>query len=172
METLESILTRRSTRRFNNSPVSEETITELIRYGMYAPSATNKQPWRFIVINNRFLLDDIMEFHPYAKMLKEATCAILVCGDELAANTPEYWPVDCSAATQNMLLAAHAMGLGACWVGLYPRQERLDAIRKIFTLPWNINPFALVPIGYTDKILPMPERFDEKKIFWNAWQLR
>ena len=172
MDTLEAILSRRSIRRYTGSPLSEEIITDIIRCGMYAPSATNKQPWRFIVINNRSLLEDIMDFHPYARMLKGADCAILVCGDELAANTPEYWPVDCSCATQNMLLAAHAMGVGACWIGIYPRPERMEAMRKIITLPWHINPFALVSLGYPETIPVVKERFDEHKVFLNGWGLR
>jgi nitroreductase len=102
-------------------------------------------------------------------MLKEAALAILVCGDEKLELSKGYWPVDCAAATQNILLAAHALELGAVWLGVYPRRERQDGIRKIFNLPDHIHPFSVVSVGYPDEQKAVPERYNEERVHWNKW---
>ncbi len=137
--------------------------------GMYAPSARNQQPWHFLVIDERSLLDRIREVHPYASMLSGAALAILVCGDESLELSKGYWSVDCAAATQNILLAAHALGLGAVWLGVYPREERQAGIREIFGFPPEIHPFALISVGYPAEERPHPDRFREDRIRWNSW---
>jgi nitroreductase len=137
---------------------------------MYAPSARNEQPWHFIVIDRKELFDKIMKVHPYASMLSESGAAILVCGDEKLELSKGYWPVDCSAATQNILLAAHSLGLGAVWLGVYPRPERQNGIRDIFQLPGHIHPFSLVSLGYPAEEKEMPCRYDEKRVRWNGWE--
>jgi len=124
MDLIEGIFTRRSIRKYTNQTITDEQIELLIKAGMYAPSASNQQPWHFIVINKREILNKIRDVHPYAKMLSEAQLAILVCGDHDLELSKGYWVVDCSAATQNILLAAHGMGLGAVWLGVHPREER------------------------------------------------
>jgi nitroreductase len=169
MDTLEAIKTRRSIRKFKDMPVSREAIRIIVEAGMYAPSARNEQPWHFLIINSRVLLEKIMKVHPYASMLNEAPVAILVCGDTTLELSPGYWPVDCSAATQNMLLAAHATGLGAVWLGVYPRQERINAIHEIFKLPSNIVPFALIALGYPDEIKKAPLRIRTERVRFNSW---
>jgi len=131
MEILEAIKTRRSIRKFtdkkvskediNTLKVSKEDINTLLEAAMQAPSAGNQQPWEFIVIDDRKILDVIPDFHPYSKMLKESPIAILVCGKIDATKYCGYWVQDCSAATQNILLAAHGVGLGAVWLGIYPK---------------------------------------------------
>jgi len=136
---------------------------------MYAPSARNEQPWHFIVINNRELMNRIMKVHPYASMLAEANVAILVCGDEKLEKSKGYWPVDCAAATQNLLLAAYSLGLGAVWLGVYPRKERQDGIREIFRLPAHVHPFSLISVGYPAEAKDIPDRFKEERIRWNNW---
>ena len=136
---------------------------------MYAPSACNEQPWHFVVIDEQEVFKRIMKVHPYSSMLAEAAVAILVCGDEKLELSKGYWSVDCSAATQNILLTAHSLGLGSVWLGVYPRRERMDGIREIFSLPSNIQPFSLVSIGYPAEEKKIPERFKEDRIRWNRW---
>ena len=169
MKALEAIYTRRSIRKFTSKPVSNDLIQTVLEAGMFAPSARNQQPWHFIVITNKTLKDRLMKAHPYASMLSEAPSAILVCGDTDLELSSGYWPIDCSAATQNILLAAHASGLGAVWLGVQPRQERKDAIRDIFKLPANIQPFALIALGYPDEKKKTPERWKPERVYFNEW---
>ncbi len=169
MELYEGIITRRSIRRYADRKISQDIIEMLIKAGMYAPSASNQQPWHFIVITERNILDKIKDVHPYAKMLGNAQLAILVCGDEDLELSKGYWVVDCSAATQNMLLAAHSLGLGAVWLGVHPRAERKKEIRNIFDLPENIQPLSLISIGYPDEQRNTPERFKKDRIHYNTW---
>jgi nitroreductase len=166
---IDAILKRRSIRRYSGKPVDKSMIKELLIAGMYAPSARNECPWHFLVIDERSLIDRIMNIHPYASMLSGASLAILVCGDSNLELSKGYWPVDCSAATQNILLAAHALGLGAVWLGVYPREERQQGIREIFKLPGHIHPFSLISVGYPGEDKPVPERFQEDRIRWNHW---
>ena len=169
MNVLDAILSRRSIRRYIDKPVSTEEITELVKFAMYAPSAVNKQPWHFIIITDRSILDEIMKFHPHAGMLSQAAAAVLICGDEELAHTPAYWPVDCSAATQNFLLAAHGKGLGAVWLGIYPREERISAMKSLMNLPEHIHPFSLISIGYHAEAPRVPERCKPERIHLNKW---
>ncbi|HAF28968.1 MAG TPA: nitroreductase family protein [Bacteroidales bacterium] len=166
---MEGILTRRSIRKYTKQEVASNQVDTLIKAGMYAPSASNQQPRHFIVINESDILNKIAEVHPYAKMLKQAQLAILVCGDINLELSKDYWVVDCSAATQNILLAAHELGLGAVWLGIHPREERKSEIRNIFKLPENIQPMSLISIGYPAEEKEMPERFKPERIHYNAW---
>lgn len=169
MELIQGILTRRSIRKYKPLPVLEAAVDILLQAAMYAPSARNEQPWHFIVAEDRNLLNLIRDTHPYAAMLSEAPLAIIICGDLTLEKSPGYWPVDCAAATQNILLAAHGIGLGAVWLGVYPRPERQEAIRKIFNLPDHIQPFAIVAVGQADETKENPERFMPERIHKNAW---
>ena len=166
---IDAILKRRSIRKYSSGPVNKSDVDLLLTAAMYAPSARNEQPWHFVVIDDRGILDQIRRVHPYASMLSHAPMAILVCGDEKLELSKGYWPVDCSAATQNILLAAHALGLGAVWLGVYPRSERQSDIRKIFDLPAHIQPFALISIGHPGEEKGVPERFKKDRIRWNKW---
>ncbi len=169
METIECIMTRRSIRKFTSQPVSEEQLKILLHAGMYAPSAKNGRPWHFIVSRDHTILDRILEFHPNAVMVPQASLAIVVCGDVTVAGRPEGWMVDCAAATQNILLAAHALGLGAVWVGLFPVKERVDGIRKLFNLPENIQPLSLIPVGYPDETPEQPDRLLPERVHHDTW---
>jgi nitroreductase len=169
MELLDGIFTRRSIRKYTNQEVSKDQINTLVKAGMYAPSARNQQPWHFMVITDQKLLNQVREVHPYAKMLSEARIAILVCGDEELELSKGYWVVDFSAATQNILLAAHGLGLGAVWLGLHPREERKNDIRKLFNLPNHIQPLSLIAVGYPDETKETPDRFIPNRIHFNAW---
>ena len=171
MELLEGLLTRRSVRKYSDQPVPEELITEIIRYAMYAPSAKNLRPWHFMPVNDRKIMEGIMQVHPFSTMLAYAPWAIIVYGDPTAAFTPEYMPVDCAIATENLLLAAHAKGLGAVWLGVYPQQQRMDGIRELIPIPDHIVPFAVVSVGYPGRdYSTVPERFEPEKLhLGNRW---
>ena len=169
MKTIETILTRRSIRKYINKPVEKEKIDKMLKAAMYAPSARNYRPWQFIVVDERAKLDDLSALHPYAKMLKEASLAIVVCGDLSIEKEEGYLAVNCSAATQNILLAARDMELGSVWLGLYPRKPRMKDVQKYFSLPGHILPISLVAIGYPYEEKSKPERFEEEKVHWNGW---
>lgn len=170
MEVFENIISRRSIRKFMDKPIESAMIEKLLEAAMYAPSARNTQAWNFVVINNRNLLDKLVEIHPYAKMLKQAPLAILVCGDKGIEDNEAYLSLNCAAATQNILLAAHSFGLGSVWLGVYPRHERMDPIRDLLKLPVDNMPVSLIAIGWPDEIKPHPQRFFKEKIHFNdSW---
>lgn len=169
MERLGAILDRRSIRRYTGQKIDDQTIKMLLTAAMYAPSAVNKQPWHFVVIDRRGLMEEIMEIHPHAGMLRTASHGIVVCGDEQLQHDDGYWVVDCGAATQNLLLAAHILGLGACWVGLHPREGRKAAVGSLLGLPSHVKPFALVALGYPGEQKPRPQRFHPHKVRHNGW---
>lgn len=166
---LDFILDRRSIRRFTGRKINHEQILMLLKAAMYAPSAVNRQPWHFVLIDDPSLMEKLMEVHPHAGMLKTASHAVVVCGDELQQHGEGYWVVDCGAATQNLLLAAHALGLGSCWVGLHPREERKRSFSRLLNLPSHVQAFALVALGYPDEQKARPERFHPEKIRYNSW---
>ena len=141
MGTMESILSRKSIRQYTPKPVSREVINEILHAAMSAPSAGNERPWHFIVLTERAMLDEIPKFHPYSAMLKQAGVAILVCGDETLEKHKGYWVLDCAAATENVLLAVHARGLGAVWCGVYPTEDRVLNLQNLLKLPGHIVPF-------------------------------
>lgn len=169
METIEAIMSRRSIRKFTSQVVPEEEIDILLRAGMQAPSAGNGQPWHFVVIVERSLLDQVPTFHPYANMILEAPLAILVCADMRKPKRPHYCEEDCSAATENILLAAHARGLGAVWLGIAHNQEREDGIRHLVELPAGVQPISLVVIGYPAEKKPRESRYKRERVHRNKW---
>jgi nitroreductase len=169
MDAMDAILSRRSIRKYTPEPVPENLIQELLKTAMAAPSASNQQPWQFLVINDREILDRIPSFHPYSGMVKEASAVILVCGDLELETSKGFWVQDCSAATENLLLAAHALGLGSVWLGVYPREDRVKGLRKMLNLPDHIIPLALVPIGYPAEKKPPADRYNSKRVRYNRW---
>lgn len=169
MDVLEAINSRRSIRRYTAEPVSEKVVESLLTAAMNAPSGGNQQPWHFIVVNERGILDAVPTFHPNAKMMGEAQVAIIVCGDLRLAKHPGLWVQDCSAATENILLAAHGLGLGAVWTSIYPFPERVDALRKLVGLPEPVIPFCIVPVGFPAVSKPKPDRFDPLRVHRNVW---
>lgn len=148
MDVIQAINSRRSVRSFTDEPVADTLIEKLTRAAMQAPSAGNQQPWHFIVVRDRQKLDKIPSFHPYCKMISQVSTAIVVCGDPRGKKWPDLWPQDCSAAVQNLLLAARMEELGAVWTGVYPFEERMAGCRKLFNIPQEVFPFAVIPIGY------------------------
>jgi nitroreductase len=163
MDAMEAILTRRSIRKYAEQAVPDELIKELLQAAMSAPSAGNQQDWQFVVVRRRQVLDELGRVHPYAP-LGGAPLAIVVCGDLQRESHKGFWTQDCAAATQNLLLAAHAQGLGAVWCGCYPREERAAALRKVLGLPEHVVPLALVVIGYPAEKKPRQDRYDPAKV--------
>jgi nitroreductase len=172
MDAIEAIRTRRSIRKFKDGGISEETIRLLLEAAMNAPSAGNEQPWQFVVIDDRKILDEIPGIHPHTAMLKQAPMAILVCGDLSLEKYKGFWVQDCSAAVQNLLLAAHALGLGAVWTGFHPMEDRVQGMRRLLGLPEHVIPLALVPLGHPDQPSGRQERFREDRIHRNGWGKR
>ncbi len=167
MDTLEALFTRRSIRKYTDEPVSEEMLHTLLKAGMYAPSANNRQPWHFVVIRDRSLLEEITTIHPHAQMLKQAPLAIAVCAD--TTRSPRYWALDCSAATQNILLAAHALGLGAVWLAVYPNPTRVPAMSKLLHLPEHVTPVTLIAVGHPAEQKGPVERFRPEAVHYDTW---
>ncbi len=169
MDSIDFILTRRSIRNYQNIEISRDLILELIKAAVSAPSAGNQQPWHFIVIDNKKILEKIPDFHPNAKMLKNANKAILVCGDLEKEKYKGYWVLDCSAATQNILLAANTKGLGSCWLGVYPREDRIKNIKKMLNIPEKIIPFSIISLGFSDEKGKKLNREVKERVHYNYW---
>ena len=169
MDALEAILTRRSIRKYEDRPVPDDLLQALLAAAMSAPSAGNGQPWEFAVITDREILRQVPGINPYAAMAAEAPLAILVCGDLNREEYPGYWVVDCAAAVQNLLLAAHALGLGAVWTGIYPNQERMEGYRSLLKLPEHLRAHTLIPLGYPAEQRPRQDRYEEERVHANRW---
>lgn len=167
-----NIMTRTSIRQYSDRAVSDAAIDSLLRAGMAAPTAVNKQPWQFVTVTDRALLDTLATKGPGWKPVGRAPLAIVACGDlslALDGDAQTYWIQDVSAATENILLAAHAMGLGAVWCGAYPISERVDALRHYLGLPENIVPLNIIAIGYPAEN-PMPkDKYKAERIHNNRW---
>ena len=166
-ELIQTIFSRRSIRKYTDQPVSEVDIQTLLEAAMAAPSASNRKPWHFVVVDERETLNQMGEAHPYAKMLFEAPLCIVVCGD--AAISKHYWPHDCSAATENMLLAATALGLGAVWCGVHPNDDRIEAVQRILDLPAHVVPLNLVPIGRPAETKEPRSQYDRSRVHRGRW---
>ncbi|NMC83577.1 MAG: nitroreductase family protein [Armatimonadetes bacterium] len=169
MDTLTTIMTRRSVRQYTGEPVDPALIEQLLRAAMAAPSAGNQQPWHFVVVTERAKLDAVPEFHRHAWMSANAPLAILICADISHARYPDLWPQDCSAATQNLLLAAHALGLGAVWTGVYPKEDIMKGLRDLCLLPDDVIPFSLIVIGHPVEPAPTEDRYDAARVHDNTW---
>ncbi|MGO9611461.1 MAG: nitroreductase family protein [Dissulfurispiraceae bacterium] len=170
-QTLDIIYSRRSVRSFTGEEISPENLTKILKAAMAAPSAVNIQPWAFIVVTKRETLDQLCAKLPYAKMLDKAGAAIVVCGipskDKVFAK--DYWIMDCSAASENILLASHALGLGAVWTAVYVDKERIENVRNILNIPSNIIPLNVIPIGVPKEKGKALDKFKEENIHWDKW---
>jgi nitroreductase len=169
MNTLKAIQTRRGIRQYKKKKVTKEKINQVLRAAMYAPSAMNYQPWQFIVLDKREDIDHLYKINPHAEMLLKAPLAIIVCGDLKAEMDINYLVQDCSAATQNALLAIHELGLGGVWISAYPNSKTVNAIRKYYGLPKNIVPVSLISLGYPAEEVKTEDRFNKTKIHFNKW---
>ncbi len=169
MEIMEAILTRRSIRKYTGEPVTETEIRQIIRAGSHAPSAHNRQPWHFVVLQDPDMLRQISEAHPYGKMIPQAGTVLIVCGDTERQSEVGFLTEDCAAAIENMLLAARGMGLGTVWCGLHPVPQLVGAMRGLLTLPESIVPIGLVVVGHGDEERAVRDRYDEQKVHWGKW---
>ncbi len=164
---LSVIHSRKSVRNFvPDKLVSDEDIEKIVRAGMAAPSGRDLRPWEIVVVNNREAMDTLAVQLPYAKMLETATLAIVVCGD--TTRSP-LWVYDCSAVTQNILLAVEALGLGAVWTAAHPYEDRMSAVANAVGLPANVLPLAVIPIGYPNGDFEPKEKYDTTKVHFNKW---
>lgn len=164
------IFKRRSIRKYVDGVISNNQVESLLKAAMAAPSTMNLQPWEFIVVRSKDTMNKIMKFHPYSKMLKEAQVAIIVCGNLNVQKIEGYLVQDCSAAIENILLQTEEIGLGGVWLGVYPNEERIKNVAKLFDLPSYIKPMAILSIGYPGEIKPESNRYDEKKVHKEIWR--
>ena len=170
--TLDVIHSRKSVRSYTGAPVSQEALLTLVRAGMAAPTARNSQPWAFVVITDRKQLDALAEALPSGRMLAKAGGAIAVCGVEkefLEGEGREMWVQDCSAATENILLAAEATELGAVWLGVYPNKDRVAAVSRVLKLTPGVLPLNVISIGYPTGAERPKDKYKPEKIHINVW---
>lgn len=169
MNIIDGIMTRRSIRKFTSELIRDEQLDIILRAGFQAPSAHNFQPWEFIVLRDKEKLEEIKDFHKYAKMTEEAGTAIVVCGDKIKQNNMGFLVSDTSAAIQNMLLASHGIGLGAVWCGIYDKPELIANFSRILNLPDHIIPIGMVVVGNKEKDSTPQDRYDIEKIHYDSW---
>ncbi len=171
-QTLKIIHQRKSVRHYTEQKVSKEQLETLVKAGMAAPTAMNKQPWTFVVVKDRQNLDSLASYLPTKKMLTTASAAIVVCGDmnqALKGEGQPYWIQDCSAATQNILLAAESMGLGAVWLGIYPSEKNVNAVSECLDLPAHVTPLCVISIGYPVGDEKPKDKWKPEKLHWEKW---
>lgn len=166
-----NLFARRSIREFTNEPVTAEQVTMLLKAAMAAPSAGNRKPWHFVVVTDPAMKAALTQAHPYADMLLQAPVGIVVCGEPGLSfpDRPDYWIQDVSAATENLLLAAVGLGLGAVWCGVFPIQERVEAFRHVLGIPERVIPFALVPVGHPGEEKKPRTQYDARRVHTNKW---
>ena len=171
-EVFDNIMTRVSVREFTGEKISDAQIDTLLRAAMAAPSAINKQPWAFIVVTDEALIARLGEALPYSRCSNHPACAIIPCGDLSKAIEGEmgaFWINDVSAATENLLLAAHSMGLGAVWTGLHPDMKRAALVQEMLGLPEHIIPLCVVPVGVPAEHPAVKDKFHPENIHYNQW---
>ncbi|MEI7998730.1 MAG: nitroreductase family protein [Candidatus Omnitrophota bacterium] len=174
MDTLKAILERRSIRRYTKAAVSRENLIQLAKAGMAAPSSRDTRHFRFIIVDDASLIDELGTGLPYSKMLLTSRHAIVVATDLNVAHggsSTDYWIQDCSAAAENILLAAKALGLGACWTAAHPRQERVALVKKLLSLPENISPLCVIAIGVPTGDDKPRDKFNAEHVHFNKWSL-
>jgi nitroreductase len=167
---MNSIFRRHSVRDYTDKAVADVTIHNILKAAMCAPSAGNERPWHFIVVKDKATLQHLSATHRHASMIARASVAIVICGDLDLEIKKSMWIQDCSAATENILIEVEELMLGAVWVGIYPREDRIEYVKKVFSLPVNIIPFSIVPIGYPAVNTDCPDRFDPSRIHYDRWK--
>lgn len=171
-EAIKNIMTRTSVRKYTDAPVSKENIETLLRAGMAAPTAVNRQPWHFIAITSKEKLAELAGEGPRGGMLRQAALAIVVCGDmekAMQGKAQEYWIQDCSAATENILLAAHALGLGAVWTGLHPMEDRCATVAQVLKLPKTLIPLCTIVIGHPAEQPQPKDKWKPENVSYNVY---
>lgn len=165
---LDSIKRRRSIRKYTTQEVGDGQIRQLLEAAMAAPSGSNLQPWRFVVVRRPDLKAALAQTHPHAHMAAGSSVVIVVCGDKNVG--PKHWVEDTSAATQNLLLQASDMGLGAVWVGCYPDDDRQNHVRRVLNIPDSLGVLCIIPIGYPAESLPARTQYDQSKVHYEVFQ--
>lgn len=165
-ERLRTIYARRSVRKYTADPVEEAEIRSLLEAAMAAPSGSDRQPWQFVVVTDRRTLDELAAAHPYGKMIAGAPLAIAVCGDR---SVSDWWAQDCSAATENLLLAATALGLGAVWIGCHTRPDREQAVRRCLEIPDSIGVLSLIAVGHPAEWPSARTQYKPDKVHVDRW---
>lgn len=173
-EVIECIMTRASVRKYKPEKVNDSIITEVLKAGMAAPTAANQQAWHFVVITNQILKDSITDAFQWTKMVEDCAFAVVVCGDmsrlfEGDREESGFWLLDCSAASENMLLAAHALGLGGVWCGIYPEEDRMSRLSAILNLPTNLRPINILSFGYPETPVAPKQKWDPGKVSYNRF---
>lgn len=166
-ETMKTILNRKSVRDYTQKEISKEDLQDLLKAGMAAPSSRDRRPWQFIVISDKEILQSLGGKLKTAAALKGANKAVVVCGDTIISGN--CWFLDCSAAAENILLAAESKGIGAVWTAVYPYADRDSIVRQAMELPDHIMPLAIIPLGYPSGIDTPKDKFDESRIHQNKW---
>ena len=166
---MDPVLSRRSIRKYTDKPVTHDQLMLLVRAAMAAPSADDERPWHFIVITDQNIRSRIPDIHPFAHVAITAPAVIIVCGDESLQKMQGFWIQDCAAATENILIEAHQLGLGAAWIGIFPVEGRVEGFRRLLDMPDNIIPFSLVVLGYPGEFREPADRFDEARLHFNRW---
>lgn len=171
-DTLKTIFNRKSVRSFKNEIVSKDQLGMLVTAAMAAPTAVDKRPWEFMIITDKKILQELSEALPYAKMAAQAGAAVIVLGDtekQFGGTTANFWIMDCSAASENLLLAAESMGLGAVWTAIYPDEGRISKVREVLKIPDRYLPLNLIPVGIpTGKDQPK-DKYNADQIHWEKW---
>lgn len=167
---MNEIFNRASVRVFKDAPVEKEKIEMLLKAAMQAPSAGNQRPWEFIVVEDKNTLEQLSETDPYAKFVAKVPAAIVALGNTNEMRFPEHWEQDLGAACENILLEAVSQELGAVWLGVAPLKERMDHIKKVFDLPDNIRPYAILPFGYAKRPYEVEDRYDEARVHFEKYE--
>jgi nitroreductase len=170
MNVFDAIESRRSVRRFIDEPIPLDTIDEVLRLANFAPSASDARPWRFVVLHSKELLLDAARINPFGQMADKAACGVLVLGDLFREKQSGFWVQDCAACTTVLLLAAHGMGLGAVWTGIYPVKQRVERFRDLVNAPLSLVPFSLVLLGQSDqRPKPLFERTPLENVYYDVF---
>ena len=166
---MNAILGRRSIRKYTGEDIPDADVRQFLEAAMAAPSACNQQPWHFVVVRDKASFKKINDIQPYTRMLDKASLAIIVCADPDLQTCPGFWVQDVSAATENLLLAVHALGYGATWCGIYPSDDPVGGIRELLGLPKNIMPLNVIAIGVPDEEKPYNNRYNEERVHHEKW---
>ena len=170
-ETIKTIHQRKSVRNFTNKEVSKEQLETVVRAGMAAPTAINAQPWQFLVVTDKEIKAKYAEGNRQAEMINKSSALIVVCGDMTIGNerSRAYWDQDCSAATENILLAVESLGLGAVWTGVYPIEDRIKTVKERFGLPENVTPLCVILVGYPEGTDQPKDKWKPERLHWNKY---
>jgi nitroreductase len=168
METLMDLMyARRSIREFTDESVTDEQVETMLKAAMAAPSAQDLQPWHFVVVRKRKTLDRLAQVHKYAYMLEKAPLAVVVCGDEEVSE--KHWVEDTCVATQNLLLAATALGLGGVWISLYPKKKHQKYVRELLDIPDHLGVLCALAVGHPAEKKPARTKYDPSRAHWEEW---